>query len=180
MRNRKTKLYIPVDLAAVCSVAFILLLLYISMAGYKPEEPVEIKLPETSGYQCTVNSLGDAFVLIGEGKVFLYLPDTVRKDALTQMGNKYNIRFTQTNIDRFASVKFIGMPLAAFGQDDLTGNHAGLSLNERNDELAAWISAANKIYYSLYQRRMMISIKADKNRLPLNKKGNCHFTRSEY
>ena len=163
MRKPKTQLYIPIDLAAVCSVAFVLLVLYLSMARYKPQEPVEINMPETSGYQCTMNTLGDAIILIGEGKVFLHLPDTVRKDALVQMSNKYNIRFTQSQSDRFKGIDFIGMPVAAFSQSTVVGNLEGISIQKQDNQLAAWIAAANKAYYFIYKRRMVIGIKADRD-----------------
>lgn len=162
MRKPKKQFYIPIDLAAVCSVAFVLLLLYLSMAGYKPQEPVEINMPETSGSRCTQNTLGDAIILIGEGKVFLHLPDTVRKDVLLQMSNKYNIRFTQSHIDRFKSIDFIGMPIAAFNQGAIAGSFPGIGMKNPDNQLAAWITAANKSYYSLYNRRMIIGIKADR------------------
>nr|WP_067054449.1 biopolymer transporter ExbD [Mucilaginibacter sp. L294] len=163
MRKPKTQFYIPIDLAAVCSVAFLLLLLYLSMAREKSEEPVEVNMPETSGYMCTLNTLGDAIILIGKDKVFLKLPDTVRKDALLEMSSKYNLRFTKSHLDRFKNIDFIGMPVAEFNQSKIAGNLAGISIQNPDNQLAAWIRAANKAYYSLYKRRMIIGIKADRD-----------------
>ena len=163
MHKSKNQLYVPVDLAAVCSVAFILLLLYLSMAGFKAEEPVRVNMPETSGYRCTMNGLGDAVILLGEGKVFLRLPDTVRKDVLLQMSNKYNTRFTKSQCNRFKNIEFIGISIAAFHQEVLPHDQSGISLQGKDNELAAWISAASKTYRTLYQRDMQIGIKADKD-----------------
>jgi biopolymer transport protein ExbD len=163
MRKPKTQFYIPIDLAAVCSVAFVLLLLYLSMAREKPEEPVEINLPETSGFRCSIDGFGEAIILLGQDKVFLQLADTLRKDALIQIGLKYNIPFKKQYINRFRNIVYIGLPADGFNQDIIASNQPGISLQEHSNELGAWINAANKAYHTIYQRDIRVAIKADKN-----------------
>lgn len=163
VRKPKSQLYIPVDLAAVCSVAFILLLLYLSMARYNAEEPVKINMPETSGFRCNIDGFGDAIIFLGQDKVFLQLADTLRKATLVEIGLKNNISFKKQCIDKFRSNVYIGLPPIAFNRDIMAANQPGLNIEEPNNELATWISAAKKIHRSIYQRGFRVSIKADRD-----------------
>jgi hypothetical protein len=161
MPKARKSFYVPIDQAAACSVAFILLLLYLSMARSKNDEPIEINMPATTGYICRLYD--DALILVGQGKVFLYIPDTLRKQTLLHLADEKNIPFSPADVERFKKISFIGMPVSAYKHEINAHNQPGLSLNKDNNELATWIDAANIIQRSINKRRMRISIKADKD-----------------
>jgi hypothetical protein len=163
MPKARKSFYVPIDQAAACSVAFILLLLYLSMARPKSAEPIEINMPATTGATCNIDGFGEALVLVGQDKVFLQISDTLRKQTLLHIGEEKNIRFSPADLERFKKTAFIGMPVLAYKQEINADNQPGLSLNKNNNELATWIDAANIVQQSIYKRRMRISIKADKD-----------------
>ncbi|MFD0795090.1 hypothetical protein ACFQZX_15820 [Mucilaginibacter litoreus] len=163
MRKPNANMYVPIDLAAVCSVAFILLLLYLSMARFELQDPVTINLPETSGYECTLSPIGDAIITIGQGKIFLTIPPAIRRNVLLKLGSKHHITFTPGQINQFQGIRFIGMSLADFGSENLTNNNKGINIS--NNELADWIHFADREYHRNFERRMQFAIKADKTTL---------------
>lgn len=61
MYTRRTCPYVPIDLAAVCSVAFLLLLLYISMARPKHPDPLNIQMPASSCFRCNIDGFGQGY-----------------------------------------------------------------------------------------------------------------------
>jgi biopolymer transport protein ExbD len=163
MPKARKSFYVPIDQAAACSVAFILLLLYLSMARPKSAEPIEINMPATTGATCNIDGFGEALVLVGQDKVFLQISDTLRKQTLLHIGEEKNIRFSPADLERFKKTAFIGMPVLAYKQEINADNQPGLSLNKNNNELATWIDAAHTVNQSIHENGFRVSIKADKD-----------------
>jgi biopolymer transport protein ExbD len=163
MPKARKSFYVPIDQAAACSVAFILLLLYLSMAHGKSIEPIEINMPTTTADICNMREPDDALILVGQGKVFLKISDTLRKQTLLRIGEKKNIRFLPADLERFKRTAFIGMPLLAYQKEIIAGNQPGLSINKHNNELATWIDAAHTVNQSIHENGFRVSIKADKD-----------------
>jgi len=159
--KRKSKPYALIDQAALCSCAFLLLLLYLSMARPKSPDPLNIDLPAASGYVCNIDGSGDAIIWIGKGKVMLELDKQLRADALIGISKKYKIQFSQAKLARFNDVDLIGVPVDQLKQyiagyhieNKAFFNQAGIKLVLGENELSNWMAAATNAG-SLLNRRI--------------------------
>ena len=113
-------------------------------------------MPETSGYRCILDGLGGATVLMGENKVFLSIPDTVKEGVFKRVGALQKTTFTAAQTARFKQLQFIGTSPKNINRNNIPA--AGLSSNG----LAEWIQIAEREYQTIYNRPMRISIQADK------------------
>ncbi|QHS55085.1 biopolymer transporter ExbD [Mucilaginibacter sp. 14171R-50] len=168
-----------IDMTAMCDVAFLLLTFFILTAKPRTEDPVPIDVPSSTA----VTPLPEENVLlltVGKGQVFYTVEGTdIRKQTLTQMGEKYNINFTPLQKQVFSSLPVFGVPirqLPAFLDLDSDKRKAFKQPGIPNDttannELGDWIRESRKAVASLHNKPLRISIKGDnKEEYPTIKK----------
>ncbi|OCX50480.1 hypothetical protein BEL04_22115 [Mucilaginibacter sp. PPCGB 2223] len=175
---RKTKLKInrslSVDMAALCDVAFLILVFCIATSKFKAWEPMKIDTP--SGATSIVCSLGDdsatgIIYITGDRVMYQIAGDSmVRKATLGQMGQMYNIKFSRDDSEAFMGAPIIGAPIAQLKQYDrqyqdwgTNISRPGIPYDMGSNELFNWVRESRKAEKAIHDRALLIDIKADKN-----------------
>jgi hypothetical protein len=129
-----------------------------------PASTVQTKLPETDL----------ATITIGKGKVFYDLKGReVRKRTLELMGEKYGVKFTQDEKDKFALMEGFGVPIQSLSQiiamkaaDRTKAEQPGVPKDSLDNQLKEWIynsRIANNEYNNSINssQELQIAIKGD-------------------
>ncbi len=166
-------------MTAMCDVAFLLLTFFILTAKPKTEDPVPVDIPGST----TVQPIPDDNLLmltVGQGKVYFSVDgNDIRKQTLIQMGDKYGVKFTPEQQEKFSGLPIFGVPLKQLGgfldldaEGRKTFQQTGIPHDTTaNNELADWIREARRVDVSLHNRALRISIKGDnKEEYPTIKK----------
>ena len=104
------------DMTAMCDVAFLLLTFFILTAKLRQEDPLHVDVPASTITQLVPDD-NLATISVGKGKVFFGIEGTdIRKALLVEMGKKYNIPFSQEEINRFAVIPTFGVPMSQLKQ----------------------------------------------------------------
>jgi biopolymer transport protein ExbD len=158
-----------IDMTAMCDVAFLLLTFFILSAKPRTEDPVHIDTP-ASTMKVPVPDDNLATLTVGQGKVFFGVEGTdIRKQTLQQMGEKYSIKFTPEEAERFSVLNNFGVPIAnlkqflamdpdqkkAFAQPGIPTDTTA------NSELFNWVREARLADRALKNKDLRISIKGD-------------------
>lgn len=156
-----------VDMTAMTDVAFLLLTFFMLTSNFTKKEPVlvsapgsvsEIKIPETNVMTMLVDK---------DGKIYFGIDgQEKRRQLLTQMGETYNIRFTDEELKTFSLLDLTGNPVEYLNSylkmqpedRDLPQNNRGIPSDTLNNQLSEWVKAARNI-----NPELRIAIKADEN-----------------
>jgi biopolymer transport protein ExbD len=168
-----------IDMTAMCDVAFLLLTFFILTAKPRTEDPVPVDIPASS----TEQPIPDDNVLmltVSQQKVFFTVDgNDIRKQTLNQMGDKYGVKFTLEEQNKFSGTPVFGVPIKQlkgflaldaaqkkdFKQSGIPNDTTG------NNELSDWIREARKADVALHNKALRISIKGDnKEEYPTIKK----------
>ncbi|MEO7211681.1 hypothetical protein [Mucilaginibacter sp.] len=169
MRTRRIYPYVPIELAAVCSAAFILLLLYLSEARAKFPEPLNIQMPGSSGFYCGISGFGEGMILVGRGKVMLDFDEDIRRQTLINMGKRYNMQFTPAELETFETMNIVGVPLTQLksylatykAESPAYYAQQGISIEIGKNELGDWISSAKQAQRALKNSGIRMALMAD-------------------
>lgn len=154
------------DMTPMVDLAFLLVTFFMLTTKFAPEEPVvvdmpssvsEIKLPETDILTISISREGTVFFNM-DGKY-------TRQQLLGKMGEKYNVQFTEEEVNRFALMSSFGVPvgnLREFLDMDpetrKTVNQPGIPCDSINNELADWI-----VMSRMTNPKLRIAIKGDQD-----------------
>ena len=166
------------DMTAMCDVAFLLLTFFILTATAKVPEALPVDTP-ASTVQTKLPETDLATITIGKGKVFFDLKGReVRKRALQLMGQKYNVTFTQDEIDKFALMEGFGVPIQSLSQiiamksaDRNKVEQPGVPKDSLDNQLKEWIYNSRIANIETNDKELQIAIKGDaKEEYPAVKK----------
>ena len=171
------------DMTAMCDVAFLLLTFFILTATAKVPEALPVDTP-ASTVQTKLPETDLATITIGKGKVFYDLKGReVRKRTLELMGEKYGVKFTQDEKDKFALMEGFGVPIQSLSQiiamksaDRNKIEQPGVPKDSLDNQLKEWIynsRIANNEYNNSINssQELQIAIKGDaKEEYPAIKK----------
>jgi biopolymer transport protein ExbD len=175
------------DMTAMCDVAFLLLTFFILTATAKipealpvdtPASTVQTKLPDTDLATLTIGNKE------GKDKVFFDLKGRdVRKRTLELMGEKYDIKFSDDEKDKFALMTDFGVPIESLKQiidmkatDRSKADQPGIPMDSLDNQLKDWVynaRIANNEYNNSInsKKELQIAIKGDaKQKYPVIKK----------
>ena len=168
-----------IDMTAMCDVAFLLLTFFILTAKPRTEDPVPVDVPASS-VEMPIPDDNVLLLTIGQGKVFFTVDgNDIRKQTLTQMGEKYNVPFTVAEKNLFAGIPVFGVPmnqmksfLALDAEQRRAYKQPGIPVDTTaTNELSDWIREARKADVALHNKSLRISIKGDsKEEYPTIKK----------
>ena len=166
------------DMTAMCDVAFLLLTFFILTATAKVPEALPVDTP-ASTVQTKLPESDLATITIGKGKVFFDLKGReVRKRALELMGDKYGVKFTQDEMDKFALMEGFGVPIQSMSQiiamksaDRSKAEQPGVPKDSLDNQLKEWIYNARIANIETNDKELQIAIKGDaKEEYPAIKK----------
>ncbi|ALL04273.1 biopolymer transporter ExbD [Pedobacter sp. PACM 27299] len=168
-----------IDMTAMCDVSFLLLTFFILTATARQPDPLDVTIP-SSTYKLKVPDLDMGILSIGKGKVFYEIVGKdIKMATLDKMGEKYGIKFTPEERERFGVVGAFGVPVQSLKQfimmsgDERTksGIASGIPTDSTNNQLAEWVMQSRTAVAELHAAPMRISIKGDaKEEYPAVKK----------
>jgi biopolymer transport protein ExbD len=166
------------DMTAMCDVAFLLLTFFILTATAKVPEALPVDTP-ASTVQTKLPETDLATITIGKGKVFYDLKGReVRKRTLELMGEKYGVKFTQDEKDKFALMEGFGVPIQSLSQiiamksaDRNKIEQPGVPKDSLDNQLKEWIYNSRIANIEANDKELQIAIKGDaKEEYPAIKK----------
>lgn len=162
-----------IDMTAMCDVSFLLLTFFILTATARQPEPLPVDTP-ASTVKFKLPDLDIATITIGQkGTVFFGVPgQPIRRRTLELMAEKYQIQFSDEEMNRFQVMESFGVPIGNLKQiimmkgDDRIkpGLQKGIptdSVGQRPSELHNWILSARYATKELNNVDMRVSIKGD-------------------
>ncbi|QKJ28605.1 biopolymer transporter ExbD [Mucilaginibacter mali] len=158
-----------IDMTAMCDVAFLLLTFFILTAKPRTDDPVPVDQPASTINEQLPES--DVAVLtVGQKKVFFGVEGPkVREELLKQMGAKYKIEFTQTEVNQFVALNSFGVDinnlkqfLALSAEDKKNYVQPGIPIDTtETSQFYDWVREARKVNANLNQKELKIAIKGD-------------------
>lgn len=156
------------DMTAMCDVAFLLLTFFILTATAKVPEALPVDTP-ASTVQTKLPETDLATITIGKGKVFYDLKGReVRKRTLELMGEKYGVKFTQDEKDKFALMEGFGVPIQSLSQiiamkaaDRTKAEQPGVPKDSLDNQLKEWIYNSRIANIEANDKELQIAIKGD-------------------
>ncbi len=156
------------DMTAMCDVAFLLLTFFILTATAKVPEALPVDTP-ASTVQTKLPETDLATITIGKGKVFYDLKGReVRKRTLQLMGDKYGIKFTPDEMDKFALMEGFGVPIQNLSQiiamksaDRSKAEQPGVPKDSLDNQLKEWIYNSRIANIENNNKELQIAIKGD-------------------
>lgn len=129
-------------------LAFLLVTFFMLTTKFRPEEAVMVDMP----HSISEKILPENVMLItidSAGRVFYNMEgQTVRRALLTNLGKKYNVTFTESELKRFTLLSTVGMPMQKIkeylnadeaGRKKLNKATGGIPIDSLNNQLADWI-----------------------------------------
>jgi biopolymer transport protein ExbD len=157
------------DMTAMCDVAFLLLSFFVMTATAKIPEALPVDTP-ASTVQSKLPEDNLATITIGKGKIFYDLKGReVRKEALQLMGQKYGVEFTESEIETFALMEGIGVPVSNLKQligmktadRNKAGVQPGVPKDSLDNQLKEWIYNSRIANIKVNDKELQIAIKGD-------------------
>lgn len=150
-------------------LAFLLVTFFMLTTKFAPQEEVvvdtpasvsEIRLPESHVIMISIDK---------DGRVFFGMDDAKAKgDLLSRMGQKYGISFNANQAKNFSNISSVGVPvqqlpdlLSRDTEQRKAIKQPGIPIDSLNNQLSAWVKAAQSASYAAFQKPAYIAIKGD-------------------
>jgi biopolymer transport protein ExbD len=160
-----------VDMTPFVDVAFLILTFFIMATKFKPEEPVEIKtpnsvstrdLPEDDAIQVTFDSTGRVFFSVLSAK-----DPTIKYNVIKHINETRSLGLTEAEMKNFVRTPSVGVPFSGLKQllaipqeDQKNFKQPGIPLDTLGGELYYWIRDAVGTFSG---KKLLFLIKGDNN-----------------
>jgi len=158
-----------VDMTPFVDVAFLILTFFIMATKFKPEEPVEIKtpnsvstrdLPEDDAIQVTFDSTGRVFFSVLSAK-----DPTIKYNVIKHINETRSLGLTEAEMKNFVRTPSVGVPFSGLKQllaipqeDQKNFKQTGIPLDTLGGELYYWIRDAVGTFSG---KKLLFLIKGD-------------------
>lgn len=169
-----------VDMTAMCDVAFLLLTFFILTATAKVPEPLPVDMPAATNENKLPEKDLATITIGGKGKVFFGLTErSVRRRTLELMGDKYLVKFTPEELDKFELIDTYGVPIQGMSNlialksadRNKAGVQTGIPKDSLDNQLKEWVYNARIATKELDNTELKLAIKGDaKEQYPSIKK----------
>ena len=169
----KVKMYkkaTSIDMTAMCDVAFLLLTFFILTATAKQQEALPVDMPASTNQTKLPETDLATLTIGGKDKVFFsVIGREIRKRTLELMGQKYSVKFTPEEAEKFSIMESFGVPLnqmsgllALKGDErNRAGIQMGIPKDSLNNELKEWIYNARIATKEISNKELQLAIKGD-------------------
>lgn len=160
-----------VDMTPFVDVAFLILTFFIMATKFKPQEPVEVKtpnsvsvkeMPDSDALQITFDSTGRIFFGILSEK-----DPKIKYEVIKNMNTTRNLGLTETDMKNFVQTPAVGVPFAGLKQllslpveDQKNLKQPGVPVDTLGGELYYWIRDAVSAFSG---KKLQFLIKGDNN-----------------
>lgn len=156
------------DMTAMCDVAFLLLTFFILTATAKVPEVMPVDTP-ASTVQTKLPEKDLATLTVGNGKVFFDVKGKdVRKRTLELMSDKYGVKFSDDDQNKFAVMESFGVPVQNLKQildakpsERKNIQQPGIPKDSLDNQLADWVQNARLANIEMHDKELEIAIKGD-------------------
>ena len=156
------------DMTAMCDVAFLLLTFFILTATAKVPEVMPVDTP-ASTVQTKLPEKDLATLTVGNGKVFFDVKGKdVRKRTLELMSDKYGVKFSDDDQNKFAVMESFGVPIQSLKQildakpsERKNIQQPGIPKDSLDNQLADWVQNARLANIEMHDKELEIAIKGD-------------------
>jgi biopolymer transport protein ExbD len=156
------------DMTAMCDVAFLLLTFFILTATAKVPEVMPVDTP-ASTVQTKLPEKDLATLTVGGGKVFFDVKGKdVRKRTLELMSDKYGVKFSEDEQNKFAIMESFGVPIQNLKQvldtkpsERKNIQQPGIPKDSLDNQLADWVQNARLANIEMHDKELEIAIKGD-------------------
>jgi biopolymer transport protein ExbD len=169
-----------IDMTAMCDVAFLLLTFFILTATAKQQEALPVDMPASTNQTKLPETDLATITIGGKDKVFFsVIGREIRKRTLELMGQKYSVKFTPEESEKFAIMETFGVPIEGMsGLLALKGDERnkkdvqlGIPKDSLNNQLKEWIYNARIATKEVSNKELQLAIKGDaKEQYPAIKK----------
>ncbi len=155
---------ISIDMTPMVDMAFLLVTFFMLTTKFRPDEPVKVTNPKSISQIPVPEKNKTTIEVADDGRVFFDFDGKYfRQNLITQIGKRYNINFTQDEINTFAVQATMGVPIPQLKQFLDTEVEArkkirqeGIPIDSTNNELRSWL-----LYSRASNPSSIIIIKAD-------------------
>lgn len=153
-----------IDMTPMVDTFAVILIFLLLTSQMRSPEPASVDMPFSISETPTPDFNSMTFLISNDGKVFFNVdngPDTLlkfRRDILREMGQQYNIEFTESELRMFEKYPSpIGVPMQqmkAFLNADMSARKSmevGIPIDSTDNQLGMWI---------LYSRQVNPAVKA--------------------
>jgi biopolymer transport protein ExbD len=156
---------ISLDMTAMCDMAFLLLTFFMLATKFKSPEAVVIDMPSSISKMTIPGKDMMILSIANDGKVFFGIDgQPYRKELLSQMAKKYNLKFTEDEKEKFSLMENFGIPIFSLkGYLNLSPDdrakiaQPGIPADSLSNELKDWVGIARSV-----NQNLMIAIKGDR------------------
>jgi biopolymer transport protein ExbD len=139
-----------IDMTPMVDLAFLLVTFFMLAASFRSSEPIQVTTPSSISDKIIPENI--IMVTIDKGgRVFFNMSDAeARKELLQNMSGKYNIKFSQEQLEKFSFMSSFGCTMRELpGYIDLPAddrsrvNTKGIPLDSTDNQLKDWIFYGN-------------------------------------
>ncbi len=138
---------ISIDMTPMVDMAFLLVTFFMLTTKFAPDEPVKVENPKSTSQFKVPEKDKTTIIVANDGRVFFNFDGKYNRQTLIyQMGKKYDIDFSQDEINTFAVLGMMGVPMnemRAYLDTDPEArkdfDQKGIPIDSINNELNYWI-----------------------------------------
>ncbi len=139
-----------IDMTPMVDLAFLLVTFFMLTAQFRPEEPVQVEAPKSSSDVKIPESNLMTITIDEDNRVYFDVDvQEDRKEILIAMSGKYQVPFSEKQVETFMKITTFGVPMAdlpgllslesADERKKYTEARRGIPIDSANNELDTWI-----------------------------------------